>query len=393
MNNNKIVSFVSTFLAAILIATVPRAEVVSHQENVSALGLPITSETAISYSSNDPGTILDFGHERTYGAGFRFDWCLGTEAYYGFHVTTSGSEATLRHYKHVDEATIKSLAIRDDAMNVVRTFDTPTVDSACTIDFSGLEDNRLYYISEVWRQKAFDRDNNINAPVFLRDGIVYTCMYQSAQYGDGAENKARWEKLFADADPRDYLSLDDITYPTSGTQGHVTQVEEWQNKAHEIALNDNWSDEMKVFAFVECLATEYAYDDYRLYTLKGRYRADEYPGDSGYKNDQNYMYYNNVGVCFDFVDTLTIMCREYGIPCTSADNEQHTIAAVWLNDQWMPIDITLLNSYNCPTKDTSKSNWVPNDHLELYAYGGYPKTVFFTHDKQIWTEETALVHD
>nr|MCR5331582.1 hypothetical protein [Lachnospiraceae bacterium] len=97
----KIFSLISIILTTILIVTVPNTKVVSHEERTSALGSPLTSETTISYNLNNPGTLLNFGHERTYGACFRFDWTIPFEGYYGFHVTTSGTKATLKHYDHM----------------------------------------------------------------------------------------------------------------------------------------------------------------------------------------------------------------------------------------------------------------------------------------------------
>ncbi len=343
------------------------------------------------------GAVLDLGHERTYGATLRFNWTMYYEGYYGFKITTTGTKASCKAYIHTPNTYVKSVELTDENGKSLQSYTAPKVEpgngETVVVDFSGRPDG-LYYIDSVWFNKTAGKDNHLNTPLCVKDGVVYTCMVNTDNVYDAYAAKDRWEKLFADADPKNYLSNDKITYPTSGTAGRVTHVKEWEAKSEELITNPDWTDEFKVFVFAQYLGKNYAYDDYRAFTLNGRFRADEYnkehPGEDGYTHNDLYMYYNGVGVCWDYTNALTIMCRHYGIPCTSADNDKHTIAAVWLNGKWVPIDITLVNNYECYTKDVNPKYWKVNNQVRREGWGIYPKTMFNTHDQQIWTRNIAL---
>lgn len=195
-----------------------------------------------------------------------------------------------------------------------------------------------------------------------------------------------WNYILKDADPEDFLSNEDVTYPTSGVAGRCVHVKEWEDISDEIVLHDDWSDEMKVFAFVEYLSKNIAYDDYRREQFNGKTRASV-AGD--YTKDKYFTLGNNVGVCFDYTNILSIMCRHHGIPCTSVEDTEgiHTFNAVWLNEGWVGIDITDTNRYTCTSKDMSKENWKKH-YFSYNSYGKYgtvDKT--WTYDWNIWTEE------
>lgn len=191
-----------------------------------------------------------------------------------------------------------------------------------------------------------------------------------------------------DAAPEDYISNKDVTYPTSGTRGACNHVKEWEAVAESIVgEHDDWSDEMKVYAFVDYLAKNIAYDDYKL--AHRRSRAAE---NHDYTNDENFTLKNNVGVCWDYTNILAIMCRHYEIPCTSVDvGEGHTFNAVYLNNRWTGIDITItkLVRYRCDTKDTSKEKWHKTGSAGYSNYGMYSAQIT-GHDGNIWTMEKGL---
>ena len=171
----------------------------------------------------------------------------------------------------------------------------------------------------------------------------------------------RWNQTIGNCDPKDFLEMyvgnknNPITYPTSGLYGDCNHVRQWRELSHEIVLHDDWNDETKVFAMVIWLSRNCAYDDYRVIYKNNKSRATL----AGVWDDDNlWMYYNHVGQCWDFANALTIMCREQGIPCTSVDNPEHTACAVWLNDEWVCIDVSSLAKYHCKKEDTDKINWV-----------------------------------
>ncbi len=205
------------------------------------------------------------------------------------------------------------------------------------------------------------------------------------------QNIKVWNKVVENMNPNDYLNMwvgnksVPITYPTSGTGG-CNHVQEWCDKAHELIVKDSWNDETKVYVFVQYLAENYAYDDYRVKTCDNVSRANM---DNAWDDDNHFMYYNKVGNCWDYANALTIMCREYGIPCTSVDNDVHTANAVWLHGEWVCIDVSVLAQYHCTEKDTNPKKWLKHrDNYYRQAYGYYSNQ-FDTHNQGLCTPITA----
>lgn len=108
-------------------------------------------------------------------------------------------------------------------------------------------------------------------------------------------------------------------------------------------------------------------------------------------NDDNlWLYYNKVGQCWDFANVMTIMCRHHGIPCTSVENEGHTINAVWMNGEWIGINVSALVANHCDTKDTDTKNW---KHYRTGTYKqcyGYYDGAMNTYNQALATPETTL---
>ena len=215
-------------------------------------------------------------------------------------------------------------------------------------------------------------DFNLQADAYLYyDGkVVKAC--RRMRVGEDAKT---WYELVGKLDPNKCLGMYvmdknvPITYPTSGRGGDCDHVEEWRALSHEIITNDEWSDEYKVFRLVHYVVINYAYDDYRVRTLRNASRATE----AGCWTDDNlWCYYNKVGQCWDFENIMTIMCREQGIPCTSVENKYHTLNAVWMYGEWVAIDVSQLVEQHCETKDTAPSNWVKyRQGMYFNCYGVY----------------------
>lgn len=79
-----------------------------------------------------------------------------------------------------------------------------------------------------------------------------------------------------------------------------------------------------------------SYDKYMVTKLgdKDRFIAN---GSSNWN-----VYYTHAGVCRDFVNIYTIMCRELEIPCATveANGRNHTWNIVYLNGEWIEVDVT-----------------------------------------------------
>ncbi|MCR5734600.1 MAG: transglutaminase-like domain-containing protein [Lachnospiraceae bacterium] len=178
---------------------------------------------------------------------------------------------------------------------------------------------------------------------------------------DPGVNTEHWNSLIGDLDPEKCVNMYvgskkyPLTYPTSGNNGYCVHVDEWCELSDTIVKKDDWSDELKVFAFVDYLIKNYAYDDWRVYTNDNKSRATL---KQDWSDDNLWMYYNHVGQCWDFANVLTIMCRHHGIPCTSVENDSHAVNAVWLGGHWVAIDVTGLLKYRCTEEDTDREKWV-----------------------------------
>ncbi len=206
-------------------------------------------------------------------------------------------------------------------------------------------------------------------------------------------NKEKWNEVIGSLDPATCVEMYvgtpsvPITYPTSGQNGNCNHVQEWCDLSERIITNDAWSDEEKVYALVQCLIENYAYDNYRVITLKNVSRANK---DNAWSDDNHFMFYNHVGQCWDFANALCIMCRHQGIPCTSAENSYHTVNAVWLDGEWVAIDVSAMTKYYCNTEDTSRKFWMDRCEDDSNRYYCYYDDNMDTYNQALATPETTL---
>ncbi len=186
-----------------------------------------------------------------------------------------------------------------------------------------------------------------------------------------------------DPTSEEVTSTKGLTYPTSGKYGRCVHVKQWESKADEITIKDEWSDEFKVYRFLDYFAKECAYDEWGF----GE-RALKVPGktDDGYMENDNFLYYSHVGVCFDYVNALVIMCRHIGIPATSLDTYKtnHTIALVYLDDEWVAIDPIDVLYKQCVEEDTDSDKWEKRGASFTRAYGVSVMNPYVFWNTQIW---------
>lgn len=200
-----------------------------------------------------------------------------------------------------------------------------------------------------------------------------------------------WNTLMSDADPADYLSVKELTYPSSGAGGNCNHVSLWSDKANKLTKGKKLSDNSKVALFALYLANDFAYDEYRVRTLSNVSRANHKfaNGDkNAWKDDNNFMYYNHVGTCWDYTNAMVIMCRSVGIPATSVENGDHAMTAVYINGQWKAVDVTAFVRYRCDTEDTSKANWKEYKKPVTFRYDPCPDDMT-SHDGEVWTRDKA----
>lgn len=111
----------------------------------------------------------------------------------------------------------------------------------------------------------------------------------------------------------------------------------WAALSHELTQPE-WSDERKLLALHDWMTENISYDKYRWDILKeSRTRATgDYTGTWA-------VYETHTGVCFDYANILTIMCREQGIPTIAVDAVfgLHVWNAVYINNKWTEFDLTV----------------------------------------------------
>ncbi len=347
-------------------------------------GMSLTVSAAAEYTEaviTEDGTyeIFDFDDRRAYGLTTGYD-IIDFEAVIGLELETSGRTMTISTYTHNHDIQLFTGDISVYLLIAEGNFIKLESFKDLKIGEDSVEHTCQY--EGLYKIEMDLTDVICSGYVYCDGARAYTCRISKGSR-NSENNRQKWDELMKDANPRDYLSNADVTYPTSGRFQRPVHVHEWEQLSDEIIRSDDWSDEARTYVIVSYLAGNYAYDYYRTNTLDMESRADE----GGAYEDQYYMFYNHVGVCWDYTNAAVIMLRHQGIPATSVENYHHTAVAVYLHDRWTCIDITQLARYACYDRDTDKSSWkkdCPGDYDEWFGY--YPNS-FITHDLQVWSPE------
>ncbi len=343
-------------------------------------------EDYVCYEDNRMHSMVayDFMGSRTYGAA-RDGSSIDFEGLFGVRLSTSGKKVICEIYSHLSDIKKANVTLcKRDVIDkvLVEKYGTVSAKQYVSHTFTKEDDPGVYSFYASFDEIA--SDFLVIGSVYYDGSKVLSCRYMNESEERFCKEKEVWEDLMSDADPKNYLSNAQTTYPTSGADGRPVHVEEWEEYSDSLVFNEEWTDEIKLYNFVDHLTKEFAYDDYRYDVLDMESRANHV----GIYADEYYMFYNHVGVCWDFVNALAIMCRYNSIPATSVENNGHTALAVWLNDEWVCLDPTALMMYSCKTESTKKSNWITNHDISSYSdYYGVYSDIFEMHDTQIWSPE------
>lgn len=367
----------------------------------------------------DGYVIYDFAKDQYIGINGS-DACTDFEAYEGIHTTVSDKNIIVKAYTHDLTYILKSsTAIIMDMKGNTKTSEIELYKNGgnnlkvCV----GTYPNGLYKINnKMICMRSNDKTEYVfkgTQYIYVYNKTVYTCRAKvcdnsadadaDATQNGMCECKTAWIAATNKIDKDDALNLNEITYPTNGDCGRVVETSKWAALSKKILSKypDDISDATKVSMFIEYISYNIAFDQYRANVLmsNGNSNRAEEAGDMDHVDPANYTYENHVGVCWDYVNILAIMCRANGIPCTSVENDEHTFNAVYLNGHWYPFDITKTNMYQCNTKNTDKSKWIDqmssgtnkHDHGTSSAgFGEYFEAPMIkTNSQQIWTYETG----
>ena len=429
---NKRMSITNRILSIILtLALIASAGIVVPTEANAATSMPYASdETVIGCGSLDRfGRYEAYAYHlrdsATNGVSFCKNNPINYEAFCGMHITCNNSKITCTFYNNSDyninsgKITIRQLN-NDNIYNVgdvTNQSNTQTFDMTNVIKYfniTGLSSSIGYeqkkkpdeygvgyeLIPEERTMEIFEAKIDITSGT-LKDQSAKTYIYydgktaQTCWITDSADIQntiKTWNNLVGKIDPNKCLSMYvmnnknyPITYPTSGTGGACNHVKLWQDRSETLISNDNWSDELKVYVLINHLFWNYAYDEWRVQINDNQSRAMKY---NDWDNDELWMYYNGVGQCWDFGNVMTIMCRQQGIPCTTIDNNHHTVNIVWLDDEWIAIDVSDIVCYENWNENPDKTKWEQNQ-INMGAYGYY-ETNMYEYNQGLATPGTTL---
>lgn len=261
----------------------------------------------------------------------------------------------------------------DDRMMHITVYDHTGMKSLTAVYLQGLDasnayDNSIIQIATV-REFIFDSSSLKNGlhriiAIFTDNSTVSLYFYINGNETLFCEEKSLTEsveknyekrradfmRILADGDvtPENSLSLENIFYPfPEFDESHRCDTQRWIDLSNTI-INDNWSDEYKLYILQAWIRENIAYDEFSRDQQKSR---AQYHGDFSGKYS---VYDLRAGICFDYANIITIMCRAHGIPAVtiSSDEAHHEWNAVYVNNRWMELDACMSEQY-CVGEDTS----------------------------------------
>ena len=323
---------------------------------------------------NENIIVLGLLNRQSTGYAASLDRVISIEADYGFTEVVVDNDILLRFYNHTDD-NIKITSAYVEKVN--------EPDVKFDIEFDGTCDHVVQTDDlsvGTYRITAnFSTGNDMHLCFRKTDERVYACMtyelipseYESTRskkilFG---ERRELLDKILKDGESTDLaggfaldgsksLQLDKFYYPNYPYEDGIKyrcDTQRWIELANEIVEPD-WSAEHKAFVLAEWLRNNIAYD---------RFAADF---DSRCIAEQDwtgtYSVYNiRAGVCWDFGNIYTLMCRSQGIPCTTigANEINHMWNIVMINGKWIELDISDGALYCAPSYDYT-TRYIPDSN-------------------------------
>ncbi len=316
------------------------------------------------------------GDHRTYGIADDHS-VIGYEGLFGVLIEIKGKQAHVRYYNHLGKQPAAIRAVNRDAKTTFFQADKVQVNDKVIIDLKRATD----YDVDIYFENEYEEGYG---SITLIDGEWYT--YIKKNQSDYRDVDIYTRNLKS---PENYLDLTDIVYPGDGYEGDVNEVKDWERVSDELIYDRNISDQFKVYIFTRYLRNNYAYDKWKCDVKQSRAAKANV-----WSDPKLFMFHTKVGVCWDFTNVLAIMCRHQGIPATSIDSDEdnHTINAIYVDDQWIIIDMTRLLKYYCTSEEPNTDNWesYPNYYMRCYSsYGCACDYSKWALDHYIWTNESV----
>ncbi len=308
---------------------------------------------------------FDESNKRSYGYGGN-GWSIDFEAFYGITLKTDGSNVSCTPYCHKENVTLKCITLNSIASDTweerkIKELPASGIGNSFTFDVSDLYNGKfdaIYTITAAFHNQNDDSDNSVTGYLHIANSIAKCCRLTDTSQKRIDEKLVKYHEIVDALNPADYLDDSKLCYPTTYSgktnvyKSSYSCVADYQALSDEL-VDDSWSDAAKVYAFVRYIVDNYAYDQYQVEELGNKARA---VAAKDADNPALWLYTSHVGMCQDFTNVLVIMCRHHNIPCTSIASTKHVVPIVYINNEWVAIDVNPLLP-KCTQEDMSSSKW------------------------------------
>lgn len=262
-----------------------------------------------------------------------------SEAYYGVTSYVENQTVCVKIYDYTGEKALTLYQIEgmDKGSNETAALPTDTaVNELLSIDTSNFGSG-LYRITA-----KFSSGKSAKLYFYVNNDEVWLCRAIAPSNSEPFASMSRLNKVAAlmndnGITPENSLDLNNIYYPVKAVdEDHRCDTESWAQLSKDI-VEEDWSEERKLFAFYEWMRKNLAYDYYQYKNIITT-RAIHY----GVFDGTYSVLDTHAGNCLDFAHILLIMCRANGIPAVILESrtENHSWNAVYINDRWIELDMT-----------------------------------------------------
>ena len=287
------------------------------------------------------------------------DTLVDCEAEYGISGMISENKIIAKIYDHTESQSKTSTVFR-------------YIDSRLNVPINLLKEYAVLNLQDpspgIYQIKT-DFENKKSTSIYIyitKSKNIYFCNILSCTPKNMKilQNRRLCFKNMAYIDQTENLDMSLLTYPVENpTEKRPSETALWMAKSNEICNADD-SPEYKVYKLYKWCINNIAYDFYRTNELKNRSRANclnDFSGKYG-------TYQTKTGVCLDYANIFTIMCRCQGIPTATigSESKNHVWNAVLINSKWWELDLSNAAKYGIEGYDTEKRTKRKN--IKSYAY-------------------------
>ncbi len=288
---------------------------------------------------------------------------LPVEADYGLSGTISQNCAAVKFYNNSAlPITAESISFGSaDKNSSFGGFSAGTAEAE--FDLSGL-DSGLYRVSAAIRQNGeLSSDPNSDAAVnteismyiYINNGADFCeiLFANDSTFGLIKNRRTNVLRLISDAGvtPENSSDAFEIFYPYrdnfdgAGNQIWRCDTEKWAELSDSL-VEEEWSEERKAFVICRWISENIAYDDWKTDRQDRDYLAGDYMGDYS-------VWKLRAGVCRDIGQIAAIMLRKQRIPCGVISFPDHLWNFVYLNGNWLELDLVQYVQYRVATEDVT----------------------------------------